>query len=130
MNRRNTGGTYFQVAIAESDQVGGRWAAEVRTRVTGATPASQYPSLPEDAFPNQAAAVPASESLGFAIDQMDPVGEVFEVLAEQQGGEGVNAITPPGAKPSGELLCSGNRPQPDTVETSSSPPTRRRRKRR
>jgi hypothetical protein len=72
-------GTYHAFATSEAGTIGGRFAAEAKQRVTGATPAPQYPALPDGAFPNQAAAVPLEPSLGVAIDQMEPTGTYAEI---------------------------------------------------
>jgi hypothetical protein len=76
---RKGGATYHGIAVAEADAVGGRFAARERSTVIGAAPAPRYPTLPESLWGNQGAAVPPEPPLGVAVDQMDPVGEAFEI---------------------------------------------------
>jgi len=130
--RTHQGGTYFQIAAGEADAVGGRFATESKMRVTGTAPAPQYPALPS-CSPWSSDPVPAEEALGVDLSAAPIVGETFEVeksLAESRGGEGVDAASPPGAKPNDELMRSGANSQPSAVETSSSPPIKRRRRQR
>ena len=74
-------------AIAEQDTVGGRYAAEARTRVTGATPAPQYPALPASS-PWASDPVPAEEPLGIDINAVEPVGTHTEVEQSLRGVHG------------------------------------------
>jgi hypothetical protein len=66
-------------AVAEQGAVGGRWAAETKARVVGSAP-FKYPELPPNS-PWASDPLPASEPLGFPIDEMQPVGEPHEVAA-------------------------------------------------
>ena len=45
-NDQRVGVAYSQIAASEAGTIGGRFAAEVKTRVTGATPSPAYPTLP------------------------------------------------------------------------------------
>jgi len=70
--------TFQSRAIAEADDVRGRWAEINKSNVIGATPTVQYPI----AAPNWSVdPVGIEPSLGHAIDAMEPVGEVGEVQA-------------------------------------------------
>jgi hypothetical protein len=65
-------------AVAEQDTIGGRYAAETRTRVVGSA-SFKYPQLPGSSWGNQGAAVPPEPSLGVAIDEMEPTGTHAEI---------------------------------------------------
>src|SRR5262245_38075957 len=54
----------------------GRFARQAN--VTGATPATQYPQLPASS-PWASDPLPPEPPLGFSVEEMDPVGEQFEV---------------------------------------------------
>jgi len=74
---RKGGATYHGFAVAEADVIRGRFTAHERSTVTGSGPVA-YPTLPASS-PWHHDPVPASEPLGFPIDQMEPTGEAFEV---------------------------------------------------
>jgi hypothetical protein len=76
-------GTFFSHAIAESEAIGGRFAAVGKSAVVGATPGPIYPQLPADS----PAAIPWPEGedvYGVPIDQMEPVGSEAEQLEAQR----------------------------------------------
>jgi hypothetical protein len=103
---------YQTIAAAEADAVGGRFAARERSTVIGSGPVN-YPVLPASS-PWANDPLPASEPLGFAIDEMEPVGTAQEIeqslqALASQGGEGINSESPPSAPPSsGAALLRGN----------------------
>jgi hypothetical protein len=83
------GGTYHQIAVSEAGAIGGRFAAEAKTHVTGVAPAPQYPTLPVNS-PWADEPVGPEPPLGVAIDQMEPVGEPFEIqMDEARSGTGI-----------------------------------------
>lgn len=74
-------------ALAQSsidDERGGRYAAASRPATfVGAGPVS-YPKLPEDSPSNQLAKMPDEPSLGYSVDDQDPIGEAFEQEASKR----------------------------------------------
>ena len=123
--RVRRGGTYHDIASSEAAVPRGRFTAHERSTVTGATPASRYPTLPASS-PWASEPVGQEPPLGFSVDEMIPAGEPHEVmasLAKQQGGEGINpSASSPGAPPSGDEQRVGAGP----IQTSA-PSARRRR---
>ena len=73
-------GTYHAFATSEAGAIGGRFAAETKTNVSGATPVPQYPTLPANS-PFATEPVGQERPLGFPIDEMQPVGEPHEMAA-------------------------------------------------
>jgi len=113
-NDRRAGGTYHEIAAAEATAIGGRWAVEARTRVTGAMPVPQYPALPATS-PWRDDPVPAEPSLGEDLSAAPVVGEYHEIaasLAASQGGGGIDHPTLlPGDSPGGgEASLGGTLP--------------------
>jgi hypothetical protein len=68
--------TMHSRAVAEQGAVGGRWAAESKTTVTGA--ANEYLKQPPNS-PWARDPVGQEPPLGFSIDQIEPVGEPCEI---------------------------------------------------
>jgi hypothetical protein len=70
--------TYFSEAQASlDDNRGGRFAVTRPTTVIGSSPI-QYPRLPGTAPANQAALVGDEPTLGFSVNDIEPVGEIHE----------------------------------------------------
>ena len=64
-------------ALADLDGLSGRFAAINKSTVIGAAPAAQYPAAAGPwADPVK---VPDEPPLGFAVDDLEPIGERFEV---------------------------------------------------
>jgi len=81
--------TFQSRAIAEADDVRGRWAEINKSNVVGATPTPVYP-----AGPNWAAdPVGVEPALGFSVEAHEPVGEVGEVQASIEAlGDATEAV--------------------------------------
>jgi hypothetical protein len=97
-------GTYQQFASSEAGAIGGRFAAEAKTRVTGTTPVPQYPALSANS-PWHHDPVPPEEPLGVDINAVEAVGthaEIEKSLAESQSGEGITSKSPPNGLPNDE----------------------------
>ena len=77
-DRKVQGGTYFSHGkAAAEDTLGGRFAVTNRAQVTGATPYN-FPRISESsvwAIPDRVGTEPP---LGYAIDELEPTGEIFE----------------------------------------------------
>jgi hypothetical protein len=105
--RVHRGGTYHEIAIAEADAVGGRFAAASKQRVVGSGP-FEYPQLPASS-PWHRDPVPDEPPIGIDISAAPIVGEPHEVaLSEARHG----ADTP--AEPDDEALLGGDAPRCDT----------------
>jgi hypothetical protein len=73
-------GTFFSHAIAESESVGGRYAAAdvSKASVTGSTAVPQYPRQPSIPWPHD------PDPLLYEIDAMEPTGSEAEIEAAAQ----------------------------------------------
>lgn len=79
------GSTFFAHARADAElNLGGRYAKVQPTSVTGANPGSVYPRMPEG-NPWAKDECPPEPSLGYAIDEQEPVGEPHEIAASRPG---------------------------------------------
>jgi hypothetical protein len=78
-NDRKVMNTYHALAQSSiDDERGGRYAAVSRPATfVGAGPIS-YPALPEEAPSNQMAMMPPEPSLGYSVNDQEPVGEIHE----------------------------------------------------
>jgi hypothetical protein len=73
-------GTYFSQAQIDADEDrGGRYASLDKPTVTGTDPSVSYPRLPADAPSNQLAGMPPEPQLGWSVNEMELVGEKFEI---------------------------------------------------
>jgi hypothetical protein len=102
-------GTYHAFATSEAGAIGGRFAAEAKTRVTGVAPVPQYPAQPANS-PWADEPVGLEQPLGYSVEETPAVGEAFELerslsLAESRGGEGVKLprTLPPSDRSSGDV---------------------------
>jgi hypothetical protein len=77
--RVRSGHTFQSRAIAEADDVRGRWAEINKSNVVGATPRVEYPRLPENSWTNDPTGV--EPSLGIDVNAVEPCGEKFEIEA-------------------------------------------------
>src|SRR5262245_49810929 len=73
--------TYFGQARHADDDLGGRYAKVHSTTVVGSSPVS-YPAQPPTS-PWHHDPAPSEPSLGYSVDEQEPVGEVHEVRASQ-----------------------------------------------
>jgi hypothetical protein len=123
--RKDTG-TYHAHAAAES--AGGRYAAVIRTHLTGSDSVPWVPPQPSSS-PWANEPVGHERPLGFSVDEVPPVGEVFELernMAESRGGEGVKTPSKIASKRTAERRAAGSDVgrRSDVVETSSPPLTK------
>lgn len=99
--------TLLSRAQSEADMVlGGRFSKINPTRVTGVP---QYPAQPASS-PWHHDPVPATEPLGFSVDQMEPVGEHHEVQASLDTAAPAAAVSsggPPSSPPVVKLGSNG-----------------------
>jgi len=85
------GQAYMGHALAELDDAGGRYATVTKRVVTGAIPRPTYPTQPAGS-PWASEPIGPEPPTGYAIDEMEPVGEMFERAApapSSPGGAGV-----------------------------------------
>src|SRR5262249_13627556 len=68
--------TYFGQAQHADDELGGRYAKVRSTTVVGSSPSS-YPAQPPTS-PWHRDPVPDEPPLGYSVDAVEPVGEMFE----------------------------------------------------
>jgi len=68
--------TFQSRAIAEQDDVSGRWAKENKTNITGTTPIPQVPAGPNWSNGPQPGIEPP---LGFSVEAMEPTGNFHEI---------------------------------------------------
>ena len=129
--RRILKDTMHTRALAEQGTIGGRFAAEARTRVVGSKPAIEYPPQPPNS-PWADDPTGQEPALGYSIEDQAPSGEVFEIqkLAEQAAGGGIENLISPPAGPLSSEAGSDTASQPSAVETTSLPSKQRRGKRR
>jgi hypothetical protein len=75
--------TYLAHAVADSEDIGGRFKQVSPMTITGATPFPQYPRLPANSPWSQQ--WPKGEDVyGVPIDAQEPVGEQFEIEEAQR----------------------------------------------
>jgi hypothetical protein len=72
--------TFQSRAIAEADEVRGRWTEINKSNVVGATPTVDYPRLPSGPWADPVQ-VPPEPSLGFSVEDHEPVGTIQEIEA-------------------------------------------------
>jgi hypothetical protein len=72
--------TFAGRAISEADDVRGRWAEINKSNVVGATPTVDYPRLPSGPWADPVQ-VPPEPSLGFSVEDHEPVGTIQEIEA-------------------------------------------------
>ena len=75
-NDRKVATYHFVAQSAVDDERGGRYAVEGKATVTGSSPIS-YPAQPTHS-PWHHDPIGTEPPLGYSIDAIDPVGEVFE----------------------------------------------------
>jgi hypothetical protein len=77
--------SYRAHAEANADfDLGGRYGLVQKPAVViGASPGVSYPKLPENSPSNQLARMPDEPSLGYSVNDQEPVGEAHEVRASQ-----------------------------------------------
>jgi len=91
MTNDRKGSTYFEFAKhTDEDIYGGRFAGVKTTVVTGSTPGSAFPQMPEGT-PWSNDPVGPEPPLGVAIDQQDATGEHHEIAASTPASVGLNA---------------------------------------
>ncbi len=120
--------TFQSRAIAEADEVRGRWAQINKATVVGSSGAPQYPQLPE-ASPWHNDPVPHEEPLGHAIDAHEPVGEVGEIekslATPSQSSHSVDARGQGGAPPTTEASVGIAQSQPAGASPTPKPKPKR-----
>jgi hypothetical protein len=80
--------SYFTRQRDALDEAGGRYAKLTPNKVTGATPPSQYPRIPSGpwAAPEPVAPDPATDQLGFDVNEVEAVELPASSLADQSIG--------------------------------------------
>jgi hypothetical protein len=74
------GSTYHNHAVSSAnDLMGGRFGVDSKSVVIGSSPIS-YPRIPSGPW-SGADIVPPEQPLGYAIDQQEPTGEIWEQAA-------------------------------------------------
>jgi hypothetical protein len=120
-DRRVHKNTYFSHAHPDE---GGRFAVsdQPRRHVVGSTPMPQYPIQPGGAWSNQAAAVPPEPSLGFSVNELEPLGTRAEIEQSLRAAcDGADPSSDPSiASPNG-----GGRAPPSALLTGVSRRSRR-----
>jgi len=71
----------------------GRFAASNTAQVAGTTPSTSYPRLPANSPWASPDPVPVEPPTGCRVDEMDAVGEPFEILASSQAASNDDAGT-------------------------------------
>jgi hypothetical protein len=77
MAEERRGRTYMGQAQHMEPELGGRFAKVNTTTVTGATPGSVYPTQPANS-PWNNDPCPPEPSLGYSVEDQEPIGEMFE----------------------------------------------------
>jgi hypothetical protein len=72
--------TFQSRAIAEADEIQGRFAEINKSNVVGSQQAVHYPRLPSGPWADPVQ-VPPEEPLGFSVEAMEPVGTIQEIEA-------------------------------------------------
>jgi hypothetical protein len=98
--------TFQSRAIAEADDIRGRWTEIHKSNVVGATPTPQYPTLPTSS-PFACDPTNVEPPLGYDINEVAIVGEVFEVAKSLDGTAATN-IADGAASPCGEVVVSSS----------------------
>jgi hypothetical protein len=75
--------TYLAMAVAASEDIGGRYKHVAPMTIVGATPVPQYPRQPEGS-PWSQQWPDGPDVYGVPIDAQEPVGEQFEIEAAQK----------------------------------------------
>jgi hypothetical protein len=88
--RVRSGSTFQSRAIAEADDVRGRWAEINKSNVVGATPTPQYPAGPNWSVDPTGIEPP----LNIDVNAVEPCGEKFEVEAFGDATEAVARSSP------------------------------------
>jgi hypothetical protein len=117
-DRKVRAGTYKSLAEAEfQNEYGGRYAAAItKTKVAGSDPSVSYPKQPSSSFWSRDP-IGLEPSLGYRIDDQEPVGEKFEI--ERSLSSAVKA-----APETGDAAVDG--PAPEDPSQMSRPVTSKR----
>jgi hypothetical protein len=116
--RVRAGHTFQSRAIAEADEIQGRFAEINKSNVVGSQQAVHYPRLPSGPWADPVQ-VPPEEPLGFSVEAMEPVGTIQEIEASLDGTTNTVADV---ASPCGEMVVPSSTLGDETVVADGASP--------